>query len=95
MPRSVAPIGGRAVRGGSIVMADHRFHVGQMVRMAHRYPDPAGSALSEVVRLMPAAPNGEFAYRVKAASGQERAASESQLSLAEERASERLAAASA
>lgn len=64
-------------------MSQHRFIVGQTVRMAHRYPDPAGSALYEVVRLMPATPNGEFHYRVRASSGQERAASESQLSVAE------------
>lgn len=61
-------------------MAEHRYRLGQFVRMAHRYPDPAGSAVYEVVRLMPATPNGEFHYRVKAVSGQERAASESQLS---------------
>ena len=64
-------------------MAEHRFHVGQLVRMLHRYPDPAGSAVYEVVRLMPATANGEFHYRVKAPSGQERAASESQLSVVE------------
>lgn len=61
-------------------MAEHRFGVGQMVRMAHRYPDPAGTAVYEVVRLMPATADGEFHYRVRASSGQERAASESQLS---------------
>ena len=60
-------------------MAEHRFQVGQHVRMTHRYPDPAGSAIYEIVRLMPETPNGEFHYRVKAPSGQERAASESQL----------------
>ena len=64
-------------------MAKHRFEVGQQVRMTHRYPDPAGSAIYEVVRLMPETPNGEFHYRVKAPSGQERAASESQLFAAE------------
>lgn len=61
-------------------MADHRFIVGENVRMAARYPDPAGNAVYEIVRLMPAAPNGEFQYRVKNPAGQERAALESQLS---------------
>lgn len=64
-------------------MSEHRFSVGQTVRMAHRYPDPAGSALYEVVRLMPATANGEFHYRVKSPTGQERAAAESQLSMAD------------
>lgn len=61
-------------------MAGHRYHVGQRVRMLHRYPDPAGSAIYEVVRLMPATENGEWHYRVKGPTGQERAAAESQLS---------------
>lgn len=60
-------------------MAQHRFHLGQQVRMMARYPDPAGSALYEIVRLMPETPNGEFHYRVRNPTGQERAASESQL----------------
>ncbi|WP_375460837.1 hypothetical protein [uncultured Enterovirga sp.] len=64
-------------------MAEHRFRVGQHVRMTHRYPDPAGSAVYEVVRLMPETPNGEFHYRVRNPAGQERAASESQLSALE------------
>lgn len=61
-------------------MAEHRFRVGQHVRMMHRYPDPAGSAVYEVVRLMPETANGELHYRVKNPAGQERAAGESQLS---------------
>ena len=64
-------------------MAEHRFHVGDHVRMAARYPDPAGNAVYEIVRLMPATPNGEFQYRVKNPTGQERAAAESQLSALE------------
>ena len=64
-------------------MADHRFHVGENVRMAARYPDPAGNAVYEVVRLMPEAPNGEYQYRVKNPAGQERAALESQLTALE------------
>lgn len=61
-------------------MAEHRFRMGEQVRMAARYPDPAGNAVYEIVRLMPATPNGEFQYRVKNPAGQERAAHESQLS---------------
>lgn len=64
-------------------MAEHRFRKGQQVRMAARYPDPAGNAVYEIARLMPAAPSGEFQYRVKNAAGQERAAAESQLSSVE------------
>lgn len=60
-------------------MAQHRFSVGQQVRMMARYPDPAGSAIYEIVRLMPETPNGERHYRVRNPTGQERAASESQL----------------
>ena len=65
-------------------MAGHRFSVGEQVRMAARYPDPAGNTVYEIVRLMPVAPNGEFQYRVKNPSGQERAAAESQLSAFED-----------
>lgn len=61
-------------------MAQHRFQIGQQVRMMARYPDPAGTSVFEIVRLMPETANGEFHYRVKAPSGQERAAAESQLS---------------
>lgn len=64
-------------------MASHLYRVGQHVRVTHRYPDPAGSAVYEVVRLMPETANGELHYRVKNPSGQERAASESQLSSVE------------
>ena len=63
-------------------MAQHRFQVGQLVRLMHRYPDPASSAVYEIVRLMPEA-NGENCYRVKAHTGQERAATESQVSAVE------------
>ena len=65
-------------------MVQHRFVVGQPVRMMARYPDPAGSAVYHIVRLMPETPNGEFHYRVKNEAGQERAASESQLSAVED-----------
>ena len=61
-------------------MSEHRFHVGQLVRLTQRFPNPAGTAVYEVVRLMPATENGEPHYRVKGPSGPERAASESQLS---------------
>ena len=60
-------------------MTQHRFQVGQQVRMMARYPDPAGSAVYEIVRLMPATANGELHYRVRNPTGQERAASEGQL----------------
>jgi hypothetical protein len=65
-------------------MAEHRFRVGEQVRMAARYPDPASNTLYEIVRLMPETPNGEFHYRVRNPGGQERAAAESQLSAAED-----------
>jgi hypothetical protein len=65
-------------------MAEHRFRVGEQVRMAARYPDPASHAVYEIVRLMPETPNGELHYRVKNPTGQERAASESQLSSLED-----------
>ena len=65
-------------------MAQHLFRVGQLVRMTQRYPDTAGGAVYEIVRLMPETANGEFHYRVKASSGQERAVAESQLSSATE-----------
>lgn len=64
-------------------MAGHRFTVGEQVRMAARYPDPAGNTVYEIVRLMPETPNGERHYRVKNPTGQERAAAESQLSALE------------
>jgi hypothetical protein len=71
-------------------MAEHRFHVGEIVRMTHRFADQSGAGTFEVIRLLPTTANGEFHYRVKAVSGQERAVSESQmLPLTESEQSER------
>jgi hypothetical protein len=60
-------------------MAEHQFRIGQMVRMTHRFADQSGAGTFEVIRLLPTTANGEFHYRIKAASGQERAVSESQM----------------
>lgn len=58
----------------------HKYQVGQIVRIArNRFADQA-SGVYEVVRLLPEA-NGEFGYRIKAASeNTERAVREHEIS---------------
>ena len=58
----------------------HKYRIGQMVRMApSRFAD-RGGGVYEVVRLLPEA-NGEFGYRIKAASeATERAVREHEIS---------------
>jgi hypothetical protein len=60
-------------------MAEHQFQVGQRVRMTHRFADQTGAGTYEVIRQLQTTANGEFHYRIKGASGQERAVSESQM----------------
>ena len=57
----------------------HRYNLGQLVRVRNRFPDRSGDGPYEVVRLMPATPNGDLHYRVKSSTGQERAVSEAEL----------------
>ena len=66
----------------STMTAEHRFGVGQRVRVRTRFLDRSGDGVYEVVRRLPATPNGDFHYRIKSANGQERAVAETELTLA-------------
>ena len=63
-------------------MTEHRFTIGQLVRVKTRFLDRSGDGVYEVVRQLPAAPNGDFHYRIKGQNGQERAVSEADLTVA-------------
>jgi hypothetical protein len=63
-------------------MNEHRFNVGQFVRVRTRFLDRSGEGVYEVVRQLPATPNGDFHYRIKGANGQERAVAETEIQLA-------------
>lgn len=63
-------------------MGSHRFDVGQLVRVRTRFLDRSGDGVYEVVRQLPATPNGDFHYRIKASNGQERAVAETEIQLA-------------
>ena len=60
-------------------MNEHRFRVGQQVRVNTRFLDRSGDGVYEVVRQLPATPNGDLHYRIKSNTGQERAVTESDL----------------
>ncbi|GJD42720.1 hypothetical protein AFCDBAGC_0559 [Methylobacterium cerastii] len=63
----------------------HKFKLGQRVRQSRggfgSVKDDASGLLCEIVRLMPEDRTGEPGYRIKSSAG-ERAATESELSLA-------------
>jgi hypothetical protein len=63
------------------MMADHKFHVGQMVQFRTKpFYVSAALGMFEVIRLLPEK-DGEFEYRIKnAAEPHERVARESELS---------------
>lgn len=63
-------------------MSEHRYNVGQIVKVKTRFLDRSGDGVYEVVRRLPATPNGDFHYRIKSANGQERAVAETELTLA-------------
>lgn len=63
-------------------MIEHRFIIGQMVKVRTRFLDRSGDGVYEVVRQLPATPNGDFHYRIKGANGQERAVAETELTSA-------------
>ena len=60
-------------------MPDHRFTIGQRVRVRTRFLDRSGEGVYEVVRQLPATPNGDYHYRIKSQNGQERAVAETEL----------------
>lgn len=63
-------------------MANHRYKIGELVRLTRSFPDRTGTGLYEVVRLLPETPNGEVHYRLKGPDKVERAVAESDLSVA-------------
>ncbi len=63
-------------------MDHHRFDVGQLVRVKTRFLDRSGEGVYEVVRKLPASPNGDLHYRIKSTNGQERAVAETDISAA-------------
>lgn len=63
-------------------MNEHRYNVGQLVRVKTRFLDRSGDGVYEVVRQLPATPNGDFHYRIKSSNGQERAVAETELTSA-------------
>ena len=63
-------------------MSEHRFDIGQHVRVKTRFLDRSGEGVYEVVRKLPATPNGDLHYRIKSTTGQERAVAETELTSA-------------
>lgn len=63
-------------------MSEHRFNVGQTVKVKTRFLDRSGDGIYEVVRRLPATPNGDYHYRIKSTNGQERAVAETDLTAA-------------
>ncbi|MDB5510826.1 MAG: hypothetical protein JWR08_309 [Enterovirga sp.] len=63
-------------------MGAHQFNVGQLVRVRTRFLDRSGDGVYEVVRQLPATPNGDLHYRIKSSNGQERAVAETEIQLA-------------
>lgn len=61
-------------------MTDHLFKLGQMVALKRPLPDRTGFGKFEVIRLLPAAADGELQYRVRGPDKIERAVGESHLS---------------
>ena len=60
-------------------MSDHRFKLGQLVRMSRGFSDRTGAGIYEVLRLLPGSVDGELHYRVRGPDKIERAVGESQL----------------
>lgn len=60
-------------------MADHRYKTGQVVSLTRFFLSPGSSTTFEVVRLLPAAVDGEPRYRVRGTDSIERAVGEGQL----------------
>jgi hypothetical protein len=63
-------------------MSEHRYTLGQRVKVKTRFLDRSGDGVYEVVRQLPATPNGDYHYRIKSANGQERAVAETELTSA-------------
>jgi len=62
-------------------MSDHRFRLGQLVRVSRGFSDRTGAGIYEVLRLLPGITDGELRYRVKGPDKIERSVGESQLVL--------------
>jgi len=60
-------------------MADHRFKLGQSVRVSRSFPDRTTQGPFEIIRLLPATVDGEPHYRVRGPDKIERAVGETQL----------------
>ena len=60
-------------------MADHRFKLGQNVRLTRSFPDRTGAGSYEIIRLLPEGVDGEPSYRIRGADKVERAVTEGQL----------------
>lgn len=59
---------------------EHRFKLGDQVRMTRSFPDRTGAGVYEIVRLLPQSVDGELHYRLKGVDKIERAVGESQIS---------------
>ena len=57
----------------------YKFKVGSTVRLKQRPLDASGAEVYEVVRLLPPDTDGVPAYRIKDASGRERAVRETEI----------------
>lgn len=62
-------------------MADHRYKPGQVVSLTRSFMDRGPSGAFEIVRLLPAAVDGEPRYRVRGSDNTERAVGEGQVIL--------------
>jgi hypothetical protein len=60
-------------------MPNHRFKPGQLVRTTRSFSDRTGAGVYEIMRVLPAPPNGDLHYRVRGPDKLERAVSETQL----------------
>ena len=67
-------------------MSDHRFKLGQQVRIRRAFSERVDAGAYEVVRLLPEDGAGEFQYRVVGPDRVERAVLESQLRTVSDRA---------
>lgn len=63
-------------------MSDHLFKLGQVVELTVQPADRTSSRTFEIVRLLPAAVDGEVSYRVRGSDNIERAVGERQLAQA-------------
>ncbi len=60
-------------------MSDHRFKIGEHVKLTRGFPDRSGAGTYEITRLLPESANGDRHYRVKGTDKIERAVEESQI----------------